>query len=285
MKRQLDKQSREINNLREQVARQQAMLQKGDQSESTSVPAVSDTSGTSVPERDEDAQEKPKTPWSLSFHDLAGENIQLSQENRVATRIRGCRRGAVFSNAPLVEGVTAWIEVVASVDGWNGALAVGVTGTDPSTIDTLPEKIWTVPDTVLVGYCGRVRSSDEAEEDVNWRSEELTDQDLIGITIDQRGMMVLSVNNRVEVELELGSVSKPRFLLVDVYGRTVAVRMLEPRPQSPAQRPVPQAIGSSPLELSPPKAAPLSPPKAAPLSPPKVSPPVRLSHWLSDLTS
>jgi hypothetical protein len=268
MKRQLEQQNREISNLREQLARQQTMLQtqKTDQSESTSVPAVSDTSGTeTVPDvREEDAQEKSK---SVAFHNLCGENIQLSHESRVATRIRGCRRGVVFSRAPLLEGVTTFIEVVASVDGWNGALAIGVTGTDPATIEHLPEKIWTIPDTVLVGYCGRVRSSDEAEEDVSWRSEELKENDLIGITLAPRGMMVLSVNKRVEVELELGP-SKPRFLVVDVYGRTVAVRLVE---ESAPPGPAPNANGSSAPE--------------PPLSPPKIAPPVRLSHWLSDLTS
>jgi hypothetical protein len=228
------------------------------------VPAVSDTSGTSVPEQEE-SQDKPKTPWSFSFHDLAGENIQLSQDNRVATRIRGCRRGAVFSRTPLVENVTAAIEVVSSVDGWNGALAVGVTSTDPTTMEALPEKIWTIPDTVLVGYCGRVRSSDEAEEDVSWRSEELVENDVIGIMIDGRGMMILSVNNRVVVELELGP-PKPRFLVVDVYGRTVAVRLLDPITQGPA----PKAIGQKSEE--------------GPGSPSQRAPNVRLSHWLNDLT-
>jgi hypothetical protein len=274
MKRQLELQNREISNLREQVARQQALLLKADPSESTSVPGGPEsTSGTeAVPDaREEDAQ----APAGFAFHDLAGENIQLAHDGRLATRIRGCRRGAVFSRTPLAEGVTASIEVVASVDGWNGALAIGVTGTDPATLDVLPEKVWTIPDTVLVGYCGRVRSSDEAEEDVSWRSEELAEKDVVSVLIDERGMMVLSVNNRVEVELELGLPNKPRFLVVDVYGRTTAVRMLELGTQGPPRSPAPKASGPNSREEF------ASPPR----SPAKSAPPVRLSHWLSDFAS
>lgn len=96
---------------------------------------------------------------------LKGLNCTMTGDGITATRTKGCRQCVVIGDQPLelVAGVGWYFELRVNevVAGWVGGLGFGVTITSPSTLTSLPERAWRIPDTWMAGYWGRMFANGE----------------------------------------------------------------------------------------------------------------------------
>ncbi|XP_023285008.1 neuralized-like protein 2 [Seriola lalandi dorsalis] len=80
----------------------------------------------------------------MEFHPIHGTNVRLDLSGTQATRVESFANGVCFSKNPLQPGEIFLIEIEEKELGWCGHLRVGLTATDPMSLEVVPE--YSIPD-------------------------------------------------------------------------------------------------------------------------------------------
>ena len=157
----------------------------------------------------------------LEWHPVHGENISLSEGRSLASRKEGFCKSVVFSNRPLQVGEKVWIRLVSVSDqGWRGGLRLGVSAVSPNQWDTSGLPKYLCPD---MTNRGRVWARAMPEKHVRAGH-------VIFLTVKATGQLVWGVNGKEKGVLVSGvDVSSPLWAVVDVYGSTSTVQLMDPR--------------------------------------------------------
>ncbi|KAL4649216.1 E3 ubiquitin-protein ligase NEURL1B isoform X1 [Arapaima gigas] len=156
---------------------------------------------------------------SPRFHPQAkGKNIRLDSQLRRATRKSSFCNGITFSQRPvrLYEQVRLRLSAVHS--GWSGALRFGFTSLDPGDLAASDIPKYACPDLVTrPGYWAKALPERLALRD-----------NVLAFWADRHGRVFYSINDGDPVLFHCGlSVSCPLWAIVDIYGITQEVTLLE----------------------------------------------------------
>lgn len=160
--------------------------------------------------------------------------VTLSEDGYVATRSRGAREAYVIGSSPLPRKDLGWyfeLEIIDSDPGPSsgGGLGIGFTRSNPSLLGRAPEKATGLPDTVVLGYWGRLFSFGK-EAPHSWCAGNLPAGSRVGLLISEQDLQVF-VNGQLAGQLSgaFAPALPPDALLfpvVDVFAATKAVRLL-----------------------------------------------------------
>ena len=158
----------------------------------------------------------------LGFHSVHGDNIRLSNDSRIAKRVESFCKGICFSNRPVKINERVYLRFADISQCWSGAVRFGFTANDPSTFRhglpkyacpdlTNKEKNWAkalperyaVRDSVLYYY---LREDGEV---------------VYGIDGEDKGVFLSGVTT-----------SQPVWALLDIYGNTCGIEMVDMRRSS-----------------------------------------------------
>ncbi|GAB6023292.1 hypothetical protein CHUAL_008101 [Chamberlinius hualienensis] len=158
----------------------------------------------------------------LCFHQsIHGENIRVSKDGSVARRVDSFCKGVAFSNRPVRINEYILLKLVEVSSTWSGVIRFGFTNQDPSTHrNNLPR--YACPDlTNRVGYWAKALPDRMVERDalVFYYVTETGDVHY-GINDEEKGVFFSGVDIR-----------KPLWALIDIYGNTVALELIDPRRQ------------------------------------------------------
>ena len=157
----------------------------------------------------------------LEWHPVHGENISLSEGRSVASRRESFCQSVVFSQRPLELGEKMWLRLLSvSEQGWRGGLRLGVSGVNPShwTGASLPKYL--CPD-----MTSRARVWARAMPEKYVKAGHV-----IFLCVKPSGHLVWGVNGKEKGVLVSGvDVTGPLWAVIDVYGSTSAVQLINPR--------------------------------------------------------
>ena len=157
----------------------------------------------------------------LEWHPVHGDNISLSEGRSVASRREGFCRSVVFSQRPLQVGEKLWVRLLSvSEQGWRGGLRLGVSAVSPTQWpgSSLPKYL--CPD---MTNTGRVWARAMPEKYVRAGH-------VIFLCVKSSGHLVWGINGKEKGVLVSGvDVSSPLWAVIDVYGSTSAVQLIDPR--------------------------------------------------------
>ncbi|XP_061448587.1 E3 ubiquitin-protein ligase NEURL3 [Rhineura floridana] len=170
-----------------------------------------------------DDPESPSQPpcRPLCFHPyIKGSQVMMDESCCIASRVATFHDGIVFSNRPveLYEKVT--VKILTEDSKWHGGLRVGFTWEDPSLLEPFELPPFACPNLVKQGKCWACVLPDE------YGAEGM----IVSFWVDSQGYVFCSVNQESEylLLLEGVSVTRPLWAVMDIYGRTKAVQLLDP---------------------------------------------------------
>ncbi|XP_076368522.1 E3 ubiquitin-protein ligase neur isoform X2 [Tachypleus tridentatus] len=155
----------------------------------------------------------------LLFHSVHGENIRVSRDGAVARRTESFCKGIAFSSRPVQVNERVILKFAETSSSWSGALRFGFTANDPSNFRSALPK-YACPD--LTNKPG------------NWAKalgERFARRDTVLIYfVDDNGDVHFSINGEEKGIFFSGvNVSTPLWALLDVYGNTVAMELVDSR--------------------------------------------------------
>lgn len=159
--------------------------------------------------------------YPMLFHEVHGENIRLEQSSSVARRVESFCKAIVFSSRPIQVNEKVTIRLVEVSSSWSGALRLGFTSHDPFTLqNNLPK--YACPDlTNRPGNWAKALGERYAIEGtilhyfVNNAGEVF-----FGIDGEDKGLFLSGVDP-----------SGPLWALVDIYGNTTTIEMVDQQRQ------------------------------------------------------
>lgn len=156
---------------------------------------------------------------SPRFHSQArGKNIRLDHHFRKASRKNSFCNGITFTNRPVHQYEKVRLKLSSVHHGWSGALRFGFTLHDPSQMspDEIPK--YACPDLVTrPGYWAKALPERYALKD-----------NVLSFWVDRQGRVFYSINDEEPILFHCGvKVSGPLWGLIDVYGITQEVQMLD----------------------------------------------------------
>ncbi|XP_067899514.1 E3 ubiquitin-protein ligase NEURL1B isoform X2 [Heterodontus francisci] len=172
-----------------------------------------------IPPSSHERRAHPNIAEPPRFHSQAkGKNVRLDSHFRKAIRKNSFCNGVTFSNRPvhLYEKVRLRLSVV--LHGWSGALRFGFTSHDPSLMSSADIPKYACPDLVTrPGYWAKALPERFALKD-----------NVLAFWVDRHGRVFYNVNDEDPVLFQCGiNVSGPLWALIDIYGITQEVQMLE----------------------------------------------------------
>ncbi|PIC16029.1 hypothetical protein B9Z55_022781 [Caenorhabditis nigoni] len=169
----------------------------------------------------------------LTFHCIHGSNVVLMKNGRMAKRRESFCKGLAFSSRPIDIDENVCLRLCEVGTNWSGVLRFGVTNEDPEQYRDTPVPTFACPDlTTKDGYWAKALPERYSSEGnilhfyVNSQGELF-----YGINGSQKGMFLTGINVRA-----------PMWLILDIYGNSVGVEIIDanefrPRRNAP---PVPQ---------------------------------------------
>jgi len=152
----------------------------------------------------------------LRFHSTHSDNIVLSKNGSLARRAESFCKGIVFSNRPVRVDERVYLRFAELSVNWSGAIRFGVTNNDPSGLrHSLPK--YACPDlTNKPGFWAKALHERLAEPGA-----------VLFYYINQSGDCVYGINDVPKGVFFSGvDVRKPLWALLDVYGNTVGVELI-----------------------------------------------------------
>lgn len=178
----------------------------------------------------------------MGFHEVHGENVRLEQGNTVARRAESFCKAIVFSSRPVQVNEKVVLRLTEISNSWSGALRLGFTAHDPATLEgNLPK--YACPDlTNRPGNWAKALGERYAVEGtelhyyVNGVGEVF-----FGINGEEKGLFLNGVDTRT-----------PLWALVDIYGNTTTIQMVDAVRQLNNHNELPTAnrIGSLDIDLA-----------------------------------
>ncbi|XP_076057578.1 E3 ubiquitin-protein ligase neur isoform X2 [Oratosquilla oratoria] len=157
----------------------------------------------------------------LLFNSVCGDNVRISADGKIARRTESFCKGIAFSNRPVRVGERVCLRLVEVSTNWSGVIRFGFTSQDPAGLrDALPK--YACPDlTNKPGYWAKALSERFAEQDIVIFYYVTPTGDVhFGINGEERGVFFGGVDTRSQL-----------WCLVDVYGNSTAVELLDPLSQ------------------------------------------------------
>ncbi|KAB1260112.1 E3 ubiquitin-protein ligase NEURL1B [Camelus dromedarius] len=167
-------------------------------------------------------ERRPVLGEAPRFHTQAkGKNVRLDGHSRRATRRNSFCNGVTFTQRPIRLYEQVRLRLVAVRPGWSGALRFGFTAHDPSLMSAQDIPKYACPDLVTrPGYWAKALPENLALRDT-----------VLAYWADRHGRVFYSVNDGEPVLFHCGvAVGGPLWALIDVYGITDEVQLLETMP-------------------------------------------------------
>ncbi|OCT87729.1 E3 ubiquitin-protein ligase NEURL1B [Xenopus laevis] len=156
---------------------------------------------------------------SPRFHCQAkGKNIRLDTYGRKAIRRNSFCNGITFTSRPIHLYEKVRLKLVSVHHGWSGALRFGFTIHDPAQMKLEDIPKYACPDLVTrPGYWAKALPERFAQRD-----------NILAFWVDRHGRVFYSVNDEEPILFHCGvKVSSPIWALIDVYGITQEVQLLD----------------------------------------------------------
>ncbi|KAJ9596407.1 hypothetical protein L9F63_012570, partial [Diploptera punctata] len=153
----------------------------------------------------------------ILFHQVHGDNIRLSRDGTVARRAESFCKGVTFSSRP-IKVAEKFLEVS---NNWSGVIRFGFTCNDPNNLRYgLPK--YACPDlTNKPGYWAKALAERFAERDTVLFYYVTQAGDVhFGINGEEKGIFFSGVETR-----------GPLWAIIDVYGNSTAIELVDPRQQ------------------------------------------------------
>ncbi|XP_045607794.1 protein neuralized isoform X1 [Procambarus clarkii] len=157
----------------------------------------------------------------LTFHQVCGDNVRISNDGKVARRAESFCKGIAFSSRPIKIGERVCLRLLEVSTNWSGVIRFGFTSQDPAGLrDALPK--YACPDlTNKPGYWAKALGERFAEQgSVLFYYVDSTGDVHFGINGEERGVFFGGVDTRSQL-----------WGLFDVYGNSTAVEFLDPLAQ------------------------------------------------------
>ena len=158
----------------------------------------------------------------LAFHQIHGENIELCFDRRVARRTESFCKAVTFSNRPVLVGEKVYIRFLEISDSWSGVIRMGFTSYDPVTLSSAGLPRYACPDlTNKPGSWAKALSERFAVQGA-----------VLYFYVTQTGDVHFGVNGE-DKGFFFGDVETrgPLWAVVDVYGNSTAIELVDPRAQ------------------------------------------------------
>ncbi|XP_055680242.1 protein neuralized [Lutzomyia longipalpis] len=155
----------------------------------------------------------------LTFHQVHGENIRISNERRVARRHESFCKGITFSSRPVRVNERVCIKFNEISNNWSGVIRFGFTYNDPMTLRYgLPK--YACPDlTNKPGYWVKALNESYCERDNILFYYVTASGDVhFGINGEEKGVFIPGIETR-----------NPLWTIVDIYGNCTAIEFLDSR--------------------------------------------------------
>ncbi|XP_033632661.1 protein neuralized-like [Asterias rubens] len=157
------------------------------------------------------------------FHTIHGKNIVLSADHKTASRMGSFCNALVFTHRAIHIGEILHFELIQNTAGWSGVLRFGYTSQDPFSMRSNGIPKYACPD--LTGRAG------------NWakalRENCAKHGNVLNFVLSEDGTVYYSVNQEPFMEFFNGvDTSRPVWGVIDVYGNTTGVRIVDTFPTS-----------------------------------------------------
>ncbi|CAB3399389.1 unnamed protein product [Caenorhabditis bovis] len=154
----------------------------------------------------------------LAFHTVHGTNVVLLKNGRVARRKESFCKGLAFSNRPVDIDENVCLKLSEVSSNWSGVLRFGVTNFDPETYRNIPVPKFACPDlTSKEGYWAKALPERYSiEGNVLHFFINATGELYYGLNGSQKGLFLTGIN-----------VHLPMWLILDIYGNSVALEFLD----------------------------------------------------------
>ncbi|VDM52250.1 unnamed protein product [Angiostrongylus costaricensis] len=155
----------------------------------------------------------------LAFHSVHGQNVVLLNGGRVARRKESFCKGLAFSNRPISINENVCIRLTEVSTSWSGVLRFGVTNVDPESYRNVQVPKFACPDlTSKEGFWAKALPERYSVEG-----------NILHFYITHSGDLYYGVNGVHKGVFLIGiNVSLPIWIIVDIYGNSVAVEFVDP---------------------------------------------------------
>lgn len=158
----------------------------------------------------------------LQFHHVHGPNAQLSANRCVARRTQSFCQALVFSNRVILPNERVYIKVLEIAKFWNGTIRFGFTAVDPATLARRMPK-HACPDMTNAGHTWARALADEV----------VRRNSVIHFSYTKTGIIHYGINNQdCGVFHANVATNQNLWFIVDIYGLTAAVELIDPRVNS-----------------------------------------------------
>lgn len=155
----------------------------------------------------------------VQFHHIHGPNALLSKNKFVARRTQSFCQALVFSNRVILPNERVYIKVLEIAKGWSGTIRFGFTSVDPATLRYQMPK-HACPDMTSAGHTWARALADEV----------VRRNSVIHFSYNNNGYIHYGINNQ-DCGIFYANVNTSQHLwfIVDIYGLTAAVELIDPR--------------------------------------------------------
>lgn len=157
---------------------------------------------------------------ALKFHPVHGPNAQLSDNMMSARRTQSFCEAIVFSDRLIMPNERIYIRVLDIAKGWNGTIRFGFTACDPDKFRYEPIPKHACPDMTQAGHTWAHALADK-----------LVKRDtIIHFSYSPSGFIQYGINNQeCGVFVAKVKTSEPLWFVIDIYGLTTAIELIDPR--------------------------------------------------------
>ncbi|XP_030045251.1 E3 ubiquitin-protein ligase NEURL3 [Microcaecilia unicolor] len=178
-----------------------------------------------------------KTPKPLFFHPFTkGRNVIMDELHGFAERSNSFHSGILFTNRPIRVKEVVALKILKAEMRWYGGVRVGFTSMNPSEIDPLRLPRFVCPNlTMLHGFWAAVVPDEFAQEGM-----------VSQFWVDRNGKVFCSTDEGTTLHFLFDGVPVdcPLWAIVDLYGRTKAVQLLDPSRVTQSLKWLPSTIQS-----------------------------------------
>lgn len=166
----------------------------------------------------------------VHFHEyIHGKNILITHRGRKASRIDGFYDGLTFSNRPLTVNECVSFKIMEVDRIRSGVLTVGVTSDDPERYREKINKLLSAAEFLPKPGTRYVKLDDRyCQKNVQ-----------INLRLTDHGDLHMMVNDESQEYhlLDRIDISRPQWLLIDVFGRCITLEFVEPHLQHQGRKP------------------------------------------------
>lgn len=155
----------------------------------------------------------------ITFHPIHGDNIRITGNGTIATRVGSFCKGICFSNRPIQVNERVCIRFMDMSSLWSGLLRFGFTTKDPGTFrNSLPK--YACPDLTNSGHTYAKALPERYAQKNN----------VLHFYVSSAGNVHFGINGEEKgVILSNLKLNGPLWALIDVYGNTTKIEFVDPR--------------------------------------------------------